>query len=112
VEEVKDALLLGERESESIVRPGSQASEKGGVMVRSSGLRRGTGLRVSELCQEEWPIVKFIKLMFKNLVRTSQETHYFSATEPNRLMFGKTAAVYCENHTELRDTLSGQNAEF
>jgi hypothetical protein len=33
-------------------------------------------------------------------VRTSQETHYFSATEPNRLMlFGETA-VYCENHTE------------
>jgi hypothetical protein len=36
-----------------------------------------------------------------NSVRTSQETHYVSATEPNRLMlFGKTVAVYCENHTE------------
>jgi hypothetical protein len=34
-------------------------------------------------------------------VRTSQETHYVSATEPNRLMlFGETDAVYCENHTE------------
>jgi hypothetical protein len=34
-------------------------------------------------------------------VRTSQETHYASATEPNRLMlFGETVAVYCENHTE------------
>jgi hypothetical protein len=34
-------------------------------------------------------------------VRTSQETHYVSATEPNRLMLlGKTVAVYCENHTE------------
>jgi hypothetical protein len=34
-------------------------------------------------------------------VRTSQETHYISATEPNRLMlFGETVAVYCENHPE------------
>jgi hypothetical protein len=39
-------------------------------------------------------------------VRTSQETNYVSATEPNRLMlFGETAAVYCENHTEHTDTL-------
>jgi hypothetical protein len=39
-------------------------------------------------------------------VRTSQETHYFSATEPNRLMlFGETVAVYCENHTEHTYTL-------
>jgi hypothetical protein len=29
-------------------------------------------------------------------VRTSQETHYVSTTEPNRLMlFGETVAVYC-----------------
>jgi hypothetical protein len=36
-------------------------------------------------------------------VRTSQETHYFSAKETNRLMlFGETVAVYCENHTEHR----------
>jgi thioredoxin-related protein len=35
-------------------------------------------------------------------VRTSQETHSLSATEPNRLMlFGETVAVYCEN---LRNT--------
>jgi uncharacterized Zn finger protein (UPF0148 family) len=34
-------------------------------------------------------------------VHTSQETHYVSATETNRLMlFRKTVAVYCENHTE------------
>jgi hypothetical protein len=33
-------------------------------------------------------------------VRTSQETHYVSVTEPNRLMlFSETVAVYCENHT-------------
>jgi hypothetical protein len=36
-----------------------------------------------------------------NTVRTSQETHYVSATEPNLLMlFGETVAVCCENHTE------------
>jgi hypothetical protein len=34
-------------------------------------------------------------------VRTSQETHYVSTTEPNRLiLFGETVAVYCENHKE------------
>jgi hypothetical protein len=41
-----------------------------------------------------------------NPVRTSQETHYVCATEPNRLMvFGKTVAVYCENRTEHTDTV-------
>jgi hypothetical protein len=35
----------------------------------------------------------------QNAVRTSQETHYFSATEPNRLMlFRETVTVYCEKH--------------
>jgi hypothetical protein len=39
-------------------------------------------------------------------VRKSQETHFVSATEPNRLMlFGETVAVYCENHTEHTDTV-------
>jgi hypothetical protein len=28
------------------------------------------------------------------------------------MLFGETVAVYCENHTEHRDTLCGQNAEF
>jgi hypothetical protein len=46
-------------------------------------------------------------------VRTSQETHYVTATRLNRLMlFRETVAVYCENHTEHTDTLCGQNAEF
>jgi hypothetical protein len=32
-------------------------------------------------------------------VRASQETHYVSATKPNRLMlFREIIAVYCENH--------------
>jgi hypothetical protein len=33
--------------------------------------------------------------------RISQETHYISATNPERLMpFRETVAVYCESHTE------------
>jgi hypothetical protein len=41
----------------------------------------------------------------------SQETHYVSATEPNRLMlFRETVAVYCENHTEHTNTLCERNA--
>jgi hypothetical protein len=44
---------------------------------------------------------------------TSQETHYVSTTKPNRLdLFGKTIAVYFENHTEHTDTMCGQNAEI
>jgi hypothetical protein len=46
-------------------------------------------------------------------VRTSQETHYVSATKPSRLMlFRETVAVCYENHTEHTGTLRGQNAEF
>jgi hypothetical protein len=44
--------------------------------------------------------------MYKDSVRTSQETHYVSATKTNRLMlFRETVAVYCENHTEHIYTL-------
>jgi hypothetical protein len=46
-------------------------------------------------------------------VRTSQETHYVSTTEPNRLMlFGETVAVYCKNHTEHTHVLSVQNTQL
>jgi hypothetical protein len=39
--------------------------------------------------------------VYKNPVHTSKETHYVSATKPNRLMlFRETVAVYCDNHTE------------
>jgi hypothetical protein len=45
--------------------------------------------------------------MYKNPVRTSQETLYISTTKPNRLMlFGETVAVYCEN------TFCGQKTQF
>jgi translation initiation factor IF-1 len=46
-------------------------------------------------------------------VRTSQETHYVSATEPNRFMlFGETVAAYCENYIEKKNTLCGQTQNF
>jgi hypothetical protein len=46
-------------------------------------------------------------------VRTSQETHYVSATKPNRLMlYRERVAVYCGNHMEHTSTLCGQNAGF
>jgi hypothetical protein len=52
------------------------------------------------------------QIIYTNPVRTSQDTHYVSATKPNRLMlFGETVAVYCEKHTEHTNTLCGQNAE-
>jgi hypothetical protein len=43
-------------------------------------------------------------MIYINPVRTSQETHYVSATKPNRLMlFRETVAVYRENLTEHTD---------
>jgi hypothetical protein len=54
-------------------------------------------------------------VIYTNSVRTSQKTHYVSATETNRLMpFRETVDVYCENHTEHTNTriLCAQNVEF
>jgi hypothetical protein len=40
------------------------------------------------------------------------ETHYISATKPNRLMlFRERVIVYCENHAEHTNSLCGQNPE-
>jgi hypothetical protein len=45
-------------------------------------------------------------IAYKNSVRTSRETHYVSATKPNRLMlFRETVAVYCKKKTEHTDTV-------
>jgi hypothetical protein len=45
-------------------------------------------------------------MIYINSVRTSQETHYVSATEPNRLMlFGETVAGYYKNNKEHIDTV-------
>jgi hypothetical protein len=43
----------------------------------------------------------FSKLLYEYSFRTSQETHYVSATKPNRLvLFTDIFSVYCENHEE------------
>jgi hypothetical protein len=49
---------------------------------------------------------------FKYSVRTSQETHYVSATKPNRsMLFRERFAFYCENHTEHTDTFFERERE-
>jgi hypothetical protein len=54
-----------------------------------------------------------IILVYTNYNRTSQETHYATATKTNRLMlFRETVTVYCENCTQHTDTLFGQNVEL
>jgi hypothetical protein len=91
------------------------------VMVareHGTGLRNRLCMRVHECVSLEASDSKYsfnIKIMWKtvmaltpeirvshiNLVCTSQETHYVSATRPNRLMlFGVTVAVYSEKNTE------------
>jgi hypothetical protein len=53
---------------------------------------------------EEWFInwiQGYVEIIYKNPFRPSQETHYVSATKPNRLMlFRETVAVCCENRME------------
>jgi hypothetical protein len=46
------------------------------------------------------------KIIYKDSVCTSQETHYVSATKKALLMlFRETVSVYCGNHTERMSTL-------
>jgi hypothetical protein len=46
--------------------------------------------------------------MYKNSVRTSQETHYVIATEINPLMlFREKIALYCVDHMEHTKILVG-----
>jgi hypothetical protein len=49
-------------------------------------------------------------LGYKNPVRTSQETHYFSATEPSRLMLCRILGFYGGDCEECR--LLGYKTEF
>jgi hypothetical protein len=49
--------------------------------------------------------------VYINSVHASQETHYVSATKPNRLMlFREIIADYCENFIYHINTVCGQNA--
>jgi hypothetical protein len=43
----------------------------------------------------------FLQIVYRNSVRTSQETQHVSVTKPNRFMLlRETIAVYCESHKE------------
>jgi hypothetical protein len=69
----------------------------------------------SEMFQAQLTIQRLNSLstVYKNSVRTSQETYYVSATKTNRLrLYGETVAVYCEHHMKHINTLCGQNKEF
>jgi hypothetical protein len=56
--------------------------------------------------------LEHLQIIYKDPVRTLQETHCVSPTKPNRLTaFGKTVAVYWENYTRHTNALCGQNAE-
>jgi hypothetical protein len=51
-------------------------------------------------------IFRNTQIIYKDPVRTSQETHYVSATKPNRLtLLRDTIAVFCENHTKHMNIL-------
>jgi hypothetical protein len=59
------------------------------------------------------PLKIVFTFLYKNSVHTSQETHYFSATETSRLiLLRQRIVVYCENHTKHTNTFCGQNSEF
>jgi hypothetical protein len=48
---------------------------------------------------------EFIRIMFKNSVRTAKKTPHFTVTKINRLtLFKEITAVYRENHTEHVNT--------
>jgi hypothetical protein len=54
--------------------------------------------------------LNFFYTIYMNLVRTSQETYYVSATKHNRLMLFRE--IIAANHTEHINTPCGQNAGF
>jgi hypothetical protein len=55
----------------------------------------------------------FFCVIQKNSVRTSQETHYVSATKIDLLMLVReSVAVYYENSMKHTNTLYGKNAEL
>jgi hypothetical protein len=69
-----------------------------------------TELFLDSSCLNFWNMM-FIWIVFENSVRTSQEAHYVSTTNTNRLTsFKETVAVYCENYMEHTTTICGQNA--
>jgi hypothetical protein len=85
----------------------------GGLRVKHA-VQRGIWAPTHRNPWSSWPVAgpSGCKLMYINSIRISQETHYVSATKPNRLMlFTETVAVYCENHAEHTNTLCEQKTQ-
>jgi hypothetical protein len=80
--------------------PGSQQVDAQAINLTEDGDTYGTATSIHPN-QSFKPFKHELNLIiqvFHTSVRTSQETHYVSATKPNRLMlFRETVAVYCEN---------------
>jgi hypothetical protein len=77
---------------------------EGYMWSMQSNVEFGYQFRICSGTTENHEYKECLLLGYKNQVPTSQETHYISATEPNRLMLcGETIDTYCENrrqHTE------------
>jgi hypothetical protein len=80
-----------------------------------------TPKRYADTKRTEWSIfaqlarlrLNAFQIIYKNSVRTSQETHYISVTKTNRLiLFGEIIAVNCEIHMEDINATCGQSAEY
>jgi hypothetical protein len=77
-----------------------------------------SGYHLEDLCTD-WRVILTLEMLnlsqiiYTNSVRTSQETHCVTTTEPNQLMlFKETVTVYCGNHMKHTNTICGQNVEF
>jgi hypothetical protein len=55
--------------------------------------------------------LKFVCIIFKNLVRTAKKTPHLTVTKINWLtLFKEIIAVYSKNHTKPTNTMCRQNA--
>jgi hypothetical protein len=82
------------------------------IQLTFNFLKHGIPLNNTELLSHRKHFAS-LKQQLVNSFRTSQETHYISATKLDRLMlFRKTNAVYCERIIRNTNTVSVQNAEF
>jgi hypothetical protein len=95
---------MSEHETDHEQKSCSRIPTGSAVLARNSNNLKSEGVAV-EGPADSIPLTLYrlnlIYIIYTNLVHTSHETHYVSATEPNRLMlFGETVAVYCENRAE------------
>jgi hypothetical protein len=53
------------------------------------------------------------QVLYKNPIRTSQETHYVSATESKELiLLVEAISAYCENHKKHKCTLLAESRDL